>query len=382
MPACIVLALLGSASSAPAVSRSATSGWAIVPGANTKGCTNALNAVAASPEGDVWAVGKSSPNCFAYVGQTLVERWTGSAWQIVKSPDVGLGRLYGVAAFSHHAAWAVGMYLDGIAFRTLIDRWDGRTWKQVPSPNVGDKDNILQAVGGAGPSDVWALGYYLNSKEQIRTLALHWNGAVWKHVQTPAEGVSSVVALSGTDVWMVGSWRNHTTTVHWDGSVWTRVPSPNVGRHFNALSSVSGRNADDLWAVGSYDVGYDGGFPIRRTLVEHWDGSAWSVVDSRNPDRDDALTAVVARSSDDFWAVGVFTHCTGEGCDPNRTQDPDRTLVEHWNGKAWSRVSSPDASPYSDELDALAQDSSGRLWAVGRYYTGRRTKVLVEMRAP
>src|SRR5207249_4049787 len=58
--------------------------------------------------------------------------------------------------------------------------------------------------------------------------------------------------------------------------------------------------------VGSYGEGSFG-----RTLVEHWDGSSWSVVSSPNIDRRDYLREVAAVSANDVWAVGNYLNFSG-----------------------------------------------------------------------
>jgi hypothetical protein len=43
--------------------------------------------------------------------------------------------------------WAVGSFVsDTPRLATLIERWDGSSWSVVPSPNVGTSDNELLAV--------------------------------------------------------------------------------------------------------------------------------------------------------------------------------------------------------------------------------------------
>src|SRR5690348_5630714 len=56
-------------------------------------------------------------------------------------------------------------------------------------------------------------------------------------------------------------------------AAWNIVPSPNVGTtsHLNSVSVIS---ATDVWAVGYSSTG---------TLIEHWDGTSWSIVSSPNP---------------------------------------------------------------------------------------------------
>jgi hypothetical protein len=107
----------------------------------------------------------------------------------------------------------------------------------------------------------------------------------------------------------------------------------------------------DVWAVGS-SMGEDTG---QSTLVEHWDGSAWSIVESPNrvdPEfeiHDNSLRDVVALSRSDAWAVGE-----GEG----------KTLVSHWDGAGWSLVRSP-APGILSGLYAADADGQKRVFAVG-----------------
>src|SRR5437868_2907408 len=103
---------------------------------------------------------------------------------------------------------------------------------------------------------------------------------------------------------------------------WLVVASPNVGPGRNVLQGVAAVSSSDVWAVGSSEA--DTNAPL-HTLVEHWNGSAWSVVSSpnRGPDNNN-LTGVAALSANDVWAVG----------------SDGKTLVEHWNGSAWSIVPS------------------------------------------
>jgi hypothetical protein len=73
---------------------------------------------------------------------------------------------------------------------------------------------------------------------------------------------------------------------------------------------------------------YDGsGYP---TLTLHWNGSAWSTVSSPSPTNSNTLEGAGATSSIDVWAVGSFYDGT-----------LSRTLIERWNGTAWNVVPSP-----------------------------------------
>ncbi len=50
--------------------------------------------------------------------------------------------------------------------------------------------------------------------------------------------------------------------------------------------------------------------------------------------------------------------------------DPTVTLVERWNGTAWTQVPSPSPSAAGNELSGVAATSASNVWAVGGYFLG------------
>jgi hypothetical protein len=82
--------------------------------------------------------------------------------------------------------------------------------------------------------------------------------------------------------------------------------------------------------VGAY-IASAGGVAIDHTLIEHWNGAAWSIVPSPNSGStdNDTLVGVVAISASDAWAVGtIITSGSNAG----------QVLIEHWDGSSWSIV--------------------------------------------
>src|SRR5207244_978912 len=95
----------------------------------------------------------SSTTCFA-VGTAfdgsqfdpLVERWNGTSWSVAASPNpvTGVaGTLDGVACTSANACFAAGSYISNTTHtgRTLIERWNGTSWSVVASPNAPGTNN-------------------------------------------------------------------------------------------------------------------------------------------------------------------------------------------------------------------------------------------------
>jgi hypothetical protein len=83
---------------------------------------------------------------------------------------------YGVSVISPTNAWAVGQYLDSSGNPiTLTEQWNGTAWNIVTSPNPGVGGNILAAVAATSANDVWAVGASAGSGTgNDRTLILHY----------------------------------------------------------------------------------------------------------------------------------------------------------------------------------------------------------------
>jgi hypothetical protein len=81
----------------------------------------------------------------------------------------------------------------------------------------------------------------------------------------------------------------------------------------------------DVWAVGDQGVTDSSS----STLIEHWNGTAWSIVPSPSPGSDSDLTGVTtSNAANDVWAVGYY--------DPTGTAQ-GQTLTLNWNGTTWTR---------------------------------------------
>lgn len=186
-------------------------------------------------------------------------------------------------------------------------------------------------------------------------------GAGWQIISSPngsrqVNELHSVSALAENDVWAVGVSYNTERTLgstlieHWNGSQWSVVPSPNPSSTLNILFGVAAVATNDVWAVGFAAT------PSSGAVIMHWNGSLWSVVP--NPPSSifmSNLLALSAVSARDIWAVGS-----------GRIGDEDATLTLHWNGTAWSFISSPNVTPEVDNtLSGVAAVATNDVWAVG-----------------
>ncbi|HVV15554.1 MAG TPA: hypothetical protein VHH90_00015 [Polyangia bacterium] len=242
-----------------------------------------------------------------------------------------------------------------VAIEAAIASCDG-SWTVTDSPNVGGGDNALASVSGARADDVWAVGQFApdTNPDITLTLAEHFDGQAWSVVETPNLGTNhgnallAVAALSGR-AWAVGydigsDYLAHSLIEAWDGSAWT-VVSHHQPFETENLYGVAAVAPDDVWAVGS---GRDGEGPFQAVAL-HFDGHHWRSIPPVDPGRNgNVLYSVAARSADDVWAVGQQI-----GDAP-----PDRVLVEHWDGRRWSVV--PVDAPADASKQLLAVDLVGR----------------------
>ncbi len=306
----------------------------------------------------------------ALVATTQVEAEASTGWEVWPSPNVGINdnALLGVAATSATNAWAVGVFFTGDLGQTLIEHWNGTTWEVQPSPNVGSRRNVLNGVAATSATNAWAVGAFNYNGSPRQTLIEHWDGTAWSVQPSPNPGsysstLSGVAATSATDAWAVGHSFNgfgttdQTLIEHWDGTVWTVQPSPNVPHTNNDLNGVAATSGTHAWAVGDYFADTAHGLHVSRTLVEHWNGTAWTVQPSPNVGRiENALFGVAATSGTNAWAVGYSFN-----------GGPPLTLIEHWNGTAWVVQPSPNVGNNTNALFGVAATSGTDAWAVGHY---------------
>ena len=346
----------------------APSPWRLVASPNPDQFNNTLSAVAAISPSDVWAVGQTGTS-------TLAEHWNGSAWTVVPTPNpattgAAQNALLAVAAVSSSDVWAVG-YSIAASYATLAMHWDGSRWSVVPTPNPPTRDfidgPILTAVTAISGTDVWAVGGQLTGQYESPAIIEHWNGSAWSSVPAGAlDDVACTCSLSwvagraGNDLWAGGI-----PLLRWDGTAWSQATA-NAGQSETAASASSTSN---VWAVGSFRVcgGESGCF--QGPTAARFDGTSWSGSAPANPSGTESLDGVAAFAANDVWAVG-FSGAVA------------RTLAEHWNGSAWSVVATANgnaASGGTNVLRAVAGVSGVDLWAVGSYLdAGGHTLTLVE----
>jgi hypothetical protein len=205
--------------------------------------------------------------------------------------------------------------------------------------------SVLLLVAGVLPA--------LGARAAVAGTCVSWSGAQPPNPGTDRDPLAGVAVLSPCDAWAVGLSSSADTDLnslieHWNGSSWTVTPSAVPGSVTSDLAGVHAISAANIWAVGGYtDASRE------RTLTLHWNGTAWKQVPSPSVGSFPGLNAVDAVSATDVWAVGAYSLPSGF-----------RTLIEHWNGRAWRQVPSPTPGK-SAVLTGVAAVSATNAWAVG-----------------
>jgi hypothetical protein len=351
------------------------------PNPNQRG--NTLNAVAAISTSDAWAVGYQNSNNLNN-SRTLIQHWNGAAWTTVPSPNPGIAAsavcanlnsgnvLTAVTAVSSNNVWAVGYFFSCTSLlKPMVQHWNGVQWSVVPTPTINTNDNAaFNSIVAVAANDIYAVGYKPASNGAVLTLIEHWDGVAWSVVSSPngnntGNVLTSVTANSPTDIWAVGDQvapgvEVRTLALHFDGGAWSVVPTPNPvhGGNLtqNVLTSVVAVAPNDVTAVG-----FTSANQTVLTMVQHWDGTSWTVVSSPNVSNTagsfNTLRAITAVNGSDLYAVGFYSNSTTKG--------QQLGLVLHFDGGTWSVISSPGKATAQQLNGVFARAGDGDVWAAG-----------------
>jgi hypothetical protein len=341
-----------------------TSGFQVVATPN-ENFNNDLQAAAASSSTDIWAVGQSTIH------------YNGTTWTAYEAPMItgnNTSFLGGVVDISPTEAWAAGTVNIGIGNTgQVIEQWNGTAWSVYPGPTFASGDvPSLYAMASTSSTDVWAVGDLLaDDDNEILALFEHWNGSTWE-ASTVAAGTPFLMGASAdktNDAWAVGYNaeiidENATLAMHWNGTNWTQVSTPNTGDGNNQLNGVLALSPTNAWAVGYSTPGVTGQ-SATVTLIEHYNGTEWSIVSSpnigpANSFQSNRLFGITGTSANNLWAFGSYFASDGSG--------HQMTLLLHWNGTAWSIFPSPNPTKdgfLSDLLWAGVEPTPGNVWIFG-----------------
>jgi hypothetical protein len=172
-----------------------------------------------------------------------------------------------------------------------------------------------------------------------------------------------VVANTATDAWADGYYANttgaHSLLEHWNGSTWAIVnaPAPSGGNS-DVLNGIGATSSTDVWGVGTY---FNIAANRNLNLILHYDGVSWKVIPSPNvANANNLVRKISADSPTDAWAIGYSTDLTSGNTAP---------LMMHWNGVKWKIVTPYNlGEPYSVLIGVKAFDPSS-VYTIGDFAT-------------
>lgn len=129
--------------------------------------------------------------------------------------------------------------------------------------------------------------------------------------------------------------RSLTLTEKWDGNIWSQTNAPPYySGPYSYLQGISCYSASACTAVGYVKTGTEASSP----LVERYNGSEWTTQTAPSPSgfARAYLYGVSCSSASDCWAVGKAAHTASEEAEGKGSPT---ALVEHWNGSAWTVAS-------------------------------------------
>jgi hypothetical protein len=343
----------------------ATSIFKAIPTPN-ENFNNGLSAASASSPSDIWAVGESTIH---FDGT----KWT--AFQPATNTGDTFSNLAGVVDISPTLAWAAGNVTTSAGIPgQVINQWNGTQWSVFPGPTFasGDQPNI-KAMASTSATDIWAIGDLLSDNGQLLSFLFeHYDGTSWT-ASTIISGDAFLFGASAdatNDAWSVGfngpeNDSSRTLAMHFDGSSWRTANTPSVGSGANQLNGVLALAPNDVWAVGFSTPVPPPTQAATLTLIEHFDGTSWTVVPSPNVGpksiyQSNRLFGLTANSPTDIWAFGSFFASDGSG--------HQMTLLLHWDGTKWAIAPCPNPTNgvfLSDLLFAGVVPSPGNVWIVG-----------------
>lgn len=248
-----------------------------------------------------------------------------NSWQIsLKVTGSNFPEFSAVAAVSATSAWA----FEDTGSVPAAYQLSGSTWTKRTFPAVSG--DVVFDASASSPGNVWAVTF--------KGWVLRYNGSSWSKVKHFSQPVSSVLAISSTNVWVFGEgFAPNLGTWHYNGSTWTKSSSG------SGLTDASASSASNVWGAAGTDVAHLSGGSWKKTSVK-------SLLPKNTELSHSFVAAVYAASSTSVYAVASG----------GRQDEGGPMVLLHYNGHKWSKVASGSQS-LGGPL-GVVPDGTGGLW--------------------
>jgi len=274
--------------------------WTVTPTPNPDNSDAQLWSVSCPTTTFCVAVGDAS-------GKGLGAIWNGSAWTLAYTAfpsGADSSALMSVSCPSTTLCFASGWKISGGAGHGLVEKWNGSTWSVMTTPDpTGDVASYLYGISCASTSSCIAVGDGPNASFDYHGYAEKFDGATWTQTSvTGGSGLTGVSCVSSTYCVAVG-YDTGPFASTWNGTSWsaTAVGLP-AGSDSGAFQSVSCTSTTACTAVGNESTS-----SVQGTLAERFDGTNWSVDVSRDP------RGTTSSELDDVSCVSSLCYAVGSG---------------------------------------------------------------------
>jgi len=356
-------------------------------------------------------VGGTFTNAGNVPGANRIARWDGTQWHAVGGANAISGPVYDIA-ISGTDVYVGGFFSNagGVTGANSIARWNGSTWNAVgPTPSItgtvttiaisgtevyvggafsnaggvtgadniarwNSANNTWNLVGGASAinaavqdikvsgSSVYIGGQFTNAGgNNANDHLTRWTGSAFvppgSETTGPLNGTVSAVVVSGTEVYVGGSFTNAGNVpgadyiARWNGTTWSGLLSGTSG--INGPVNTIVISGTDVLVGGFFS---NAGGVTGANSIARWNGSTWNAV-GPTPSIAGTVTTI-AISGTNVYVGGAFTNAGGvTGAD----------YIARWNGTTWSGLLSG-TSGINGPVNTIA--ISGTEVYVGGNFTG------------
>jgi trimeric autotransporter adhesin len=391
------------------------------------GVTNSVNALAVDSSGNLYAGGAfTRAGGATTVFPSYVAKWkpTTATWSTVSS---GMSSTVSALAFDSSSGnlYAGGVFATAGGFTAAyVAKWSGTAWSALGA----GMDNTVSALTFDSSGCLYAGGSFTSAGGVANTkYVAKWNPttSAWSALGTGANNTVSALAMdktstgctggatclyAGGSFTLAGGVANTSRVAKWDGTAWSALGAGMNSGTVSALaldktSTGCTGGATCLYAGGSFTLA--GGVTVNK--IAKWDGTSWSALGAGMDGTVSALaldnTSTGCTTSPCVYAGGAFT--TAGGVTVNKIAKWDGTSwsalgagmngtvsalaldssglyaggsftsangvavnnVAQWNGTTWSALGTGVSSSGTPQVNALAKDASGNIYAVGNFTT-------------
>ena len=257
------------------------------------------------------------------------------------------------------AAMGVLMLASGLAWSSPASA-SAASWTSIGGTGNGWGNGNVLGLVAVDATHVYAGGYGGTNFTTNSRGFMTFNGTSWSATAGGPTRVVNAIARAGDDTFYVGGDGGVTGYIRkWDGTTWSALAGGANGDVFAIAIDGAGR----VFAGGVFTRVNDGSADVADTYkIAMWDPvtSTWSPLGrGLKVDAASEVHALAVDSSGNLYLGGQFAHVV----DAAGNAVPNTANIAKWNGTSWSAV----GAGASQNVDALAADSSGNIYAGGTF---------------